>query len=87
MATMNVSLPERMKKWVEERVASGPFANASDYVRDLVRRDEERTRKIARFQAEVDKGIASGVSDRSIEDVFADAKKKGRAALKKRDAA
>jgi len=42
MATMNVSLPEPMKEWVEDRVKSGRYANASDYVRDLIRRDQER---------------------------------------------
>ena len=39
MATMNVSLPDQMKTWVEECVKSGRYANASDYVRDLIRQD------------------------------------------------
>jgi antitoxin ParD1/3/4 len=39
MATMNVSLPDQMKTWVEECVQSGRYANSSDYVRDLIRRD------------------------------------------------
>ncbi len=39
MATMNISLPEQMKAWVEECVHSGRYANSSDYVRDLIRRD------------------------------------------------
>jgi len=39
MATMNISLPDQMKNWVEECVQTGRYANASDYVRDLIRRD------------------------------------------------
>ncbi len=39
MTTMNVSLPDQMKNWVEECVKSGRYANASDYVRDLIRQD------------------------------------------------
>lgn len=39
MATMNISLPDKMRTWVEECVQSGRYANASDYVRDLIRRD------------------------------------------------
>ncbi len=39
MATMNISLPDQMKRWVEECVQSGRYANASDYVRDLIRQD------------------------------------------------
>ena len=38
--TMNVSLPEPMRAWVESRVSTGEFANASDYVRDLIRHDQ-----------------------------------------------
>lgn len=86
MATMNISLPDQMKQWVEEQVATGRYANASDYVRDLVRRDEERATKLAAFQREIDKGIASGVSDLTIDEVIAEAKRRGRAALKARDA-
>ena len=41
MATMNVSLPDPLKDWVETQVKTGRYANASDYVRDLIRRDQE----------------------------------------------
>ena len=87
MATMNISLPDKMKEWVEVQVATGRYANTRDYVRDLVRRDEERSKAIAGIQREIDKGIASGISDKSIDEVFAEAKHRGRAALKARDAA
>lgn len=60
MATMNVSLPDAMKEWVEAQAASGRYANASDYVRDLIRRDQERASKIASMQRLVDEGLASG---------------------------
>lgn len=87
MATMNISLPDQMKDWVEAQTADGRYANASDYVRDLVRRDQERAKAIAWLQAEVDKGRASGISDKSVDEVFAEARKKAIAALKARDAA
>ena len=60
MATMNVSLPDAMKNWVEERSRSGRYSNASDYVRDLIRRDQDRHRAIAELQQLVDEGIVSG---------------------------
>ncbi len=46
MATMNVSLPSPMKEWVEGKTAEGRYSNASDYVRDLIRRDQEREQDI-----------------------------------------
>jgi antitoxin ParD1/3/4 len=60
MATMNVSLPDQMKKWVEDQTADGRYSNASDYVRDLIRKDRERREAIAELQALLDEGVASG---------------------------
>lgn len=70
MATMNVSLPDPMKDWVEAQTATGRYANASDYVRDLIRRDQERADKIAHIQKLVSEGIESGVSDQSMADIL-----------------
>jgi antitoxin ParD1/3/4 len=63
MATMNVSLPDPMKAWVEERARSGRYSNASDYVRDLIRRDQDRQMAIAELQKVVDEGLASGAPE------------------------
>lgn len=60
MATMNVSLPDPMKDWVESRLKDGNFSNTSDYVRHLIRRDQERVAAIAQLQQAVDEGVASG---------------------------
>jgi antitoxin ParD1/3/4 len=60
MATMNISLPDQMKAFVEEQTKDGRYSNASDYMRDLIRRDQERRRAIAEIQALVDEGLASG---------------------------
>ncbi|MEV4933951.1 MULTISPECIES: type II toxin-antitoxin system ParD family antitoxin [unclassified Sphingobium] len=54
MATMNISLPDPMKQWVEAQAETGRYSNASDYVRDLIRRDQVRKDKIARMQSLVD---------------------------------
>lgn len=74
MATMNVSLPDPMKEWVEAQARTGRYSNASDYVRDLIRRDQERSGKIAAMQRFVDEGLASGTSDRSMDEILADAR-------------
>ena len=71
MATMNVSLPDPMRDWIEERVRSGEYANASDYMRDLVRHDRERHNALVEALIE---GENSGLSNRSVEDIVADAK-------------
>ncbi len=70
MATMNVSLPDPMKEWVEAQARTGRYANASDYVRDLIRRDQQRIDKIAAMQLFVDEGLASDVGSRSKDELF-----------------
>jgi antitoxin ParD1/3/4 len=69
MATMNVSLPDPMKDWVETQARNGRYSNASDYVRDLIRRDQERLGAIAELQASIDRGIASGISARTEDEI------------------
>jgi antitoxin ParD1/3/4 len=60
MATMNVSLPEPMKAWVERQAEGGHYGNASDYIRDLIRKDQERKQAIATLQSAITEGVASG---------------------------
>ncbi len=60
MATMNISLPDQMKAFAEAQTRDGRYSNVSDYMRDLIRRDQERRQAIAEIQALIDEGLASG---------------------------
>jgi len=71
MATMNISLPDPMKQWVEAQAETGLYSNVSDYVRDLIRREQERGDKIAQMQRLVDEARASGISDLTMADIRA----------------
>lgn len=73
MAQLNISVPEALKGWIDARVAQGRFSSPSDYVRDLVRRDQERADETAWVQAMVDEGLASetlGQDPRSVIDAI-----------------
>lgn len=59
--TMNVSLPGTMRAWVEARVKAGAYANASDYVRDLIRHDQEEHKD--RIDEEAIAAIRQGIVD------------------------
>ena len=67
-----------MKDWVETQVKSGQYGNASDYVRDLIRRDQQDREQIKIFQQAISKGIESGISDRSMLEILKEARKKAR---------
>jgi antitoxin ParD1/3/4 len=73
MATMNVSLTNGLKDWVEAQVKTGRYANSSDYVRDLIRRDQET--KDALIDA-LEVGAASGTSRRTVAGIWRAAKAK-----------
>jgi len=75
---MNISLPDQMREWVEAQAKSGRYGNASDYMRDLIRHDQEREMKIAHMQKLVDEAIASGVSDLTFDQVIERARAKAR---------
>jgi antitoxin ParD1/3/4 len=74
MATMNVSLPDPMKDWVETQVKSGNYANFSDYVRDLIRRDQGEQEKLERLRKALRIGRESGISKRTVSDIVSKAK-------------
>lgn len=42
MTTLNISLPDNMKSWINQRVRGGDYSNVSDYIRSLIRRDQEQ---------------------------------------------
>ena len=71
MASMNVSVPDPMRDWVQDRVDSGQYASVSDYVRDLIRRDQAQSNEREAVIAALVKGEESGVSLRSVPEIFA----------------
>ena len=70
MGTMNISLPDPMKNWVEDQAKTGRYANSSDYVRDLIRRDRARLEAIAEIQGAIDAGLASGRAETLDREAF-----------------
>jgi len=57
--TMSFALPESMREYIHTRVSVGNYGNTSEYIRDLVRRDqEEQARK--RLRDLIEEGLASG---------------------------
>ena len=72
MGTMNISLPDPMKSWVEDQAKSGRYANSSDYVRDLIRRDQEDEEVWRTLKAAVDEGFESPETDATTDTIFAE---------------
>ena len=58
-STMNIALPEPLRAYVAERVESGQYGNTSEYVRELIRKDQ-REQQIEKLRALVADALASG---------------------------
>ena len=58
MSSMHVSLSEEMRLWVEAQVTGGRYHNVSEYVRDLIRRDQDARDRLAAVRAHLDQGAA-----------------------------
>ncbi|KKC30994.1 type II toxin-antitoxin system ParD family antitoxin [Devosia psychrophila] len=84
MATMNISLPDAMKQWVEDQVQTGRYGNSSDYVRDLVRKDQKRAEAREKLQQMVDEALASGIVEMSRDELLARMRLKAKEAVEQK---
>ncbi|HDS0925016.1 TPA: type II toxin-antitoxin system ParD family antitoxin [Stenotrophomonas maltophilia] len=59
MATMNISLSDPLKQFVDEEVSEGGYSSTSDYVRDLIRQ-RQRAKAENLLRQLIAEGLASG---------------------------
>ncbi|MCC7141975.1 MAG: type II toxin-antitoxin system ParD family antitoxin [Candidatus Eisenbacteria bacterium] len=59
MTSLNISLPESLREWIDTVVASGGYGNASEYLRELIRDDQKR-REEERLEKLLLEGLDSG---------------------------
>ena len=79
MTSLNISLPEALKEYVEGQVATGDWGTPSEYIRELIRQDKER--RLANLEQE----LVAAVKGTKIEIPLAEIRRKGLiAALRER---
>ncbi len=71
MKSMNISLPESMRTYVEEQIKNGDYGTASEYIRELIRHDRAKKEhnKLESFLLE---GLNSGAATPMTENDWAD---------------
>ena len=57
--TMSFALPPSMRSYIDERVRGGEYGNTSEYLRDLIRRDQQ-AEEARRFRMLIADGLESG---------------------------
>lgn len=74
MATMNISLTDPLKQFVDEEVREGGFSSTSDYVRDLIRQ-RQRAKAEEFLRQLIAEGMASGSAGEVTAETFAQMRK------------
>ena len=65
MTTLNISLPDNLRQWIDARVKKGDYSSASDYLRDLIRIDKKKNVNLDDYLLEgMDSGEALEVTSR-----------------------
>lgn len=68
---MSFALPENMRQYIDARVSDGSFGNTSEYLRELIRRDQ-REQAAQRLRDLIADGLASGDGREVTDEVIAD---------------
>ncbi|MFC0400372.1 type II toxin-antitoxin system ParD family antitoxin [Paraburkholderia rhizosphaerae] len=67
MSTMNISLPDSLKEYVDEQVGECGYGTSSEYVRELIRKDQDRKRLRAMILQGATSGLAAPVDEKYFE--------------------
>lgn len=65
-----ITLSNTQDAWIKSQISRGSFTNDSEYIRDLLRRDQTQQNQLAELKRSIAEGLESGLSDQSLKDVW-----------------
>ena len=74
-----VMLTDQQEQWIKVRIATGDFASDSEYIGELIRRDQEESAKLQALRSAIQEGLDSGVSDKTVPQIMEEAEARLRA--------
>ena len=72
----SITITDRQEQWIRAQVASGVYGSDSEYFRTLIRQDQERNATFRALKEAVQEGVESGVSDRTVREIWAEAEQR-----------
>lgn len=80
MATIRktITLTDKQDQWIKTQIAAGGFTNDSEYIRDLVRRDQEQNAQFLALKQAIQEGLESGVSNRMVGEIWEEAEQRSK---------
>lgn len=70
-----ISFTPQHDAWIKARINSGEYASDSEYIRDLIRRDQQANERFQVLKTAIQEGLDSGVSNRQVTDIMQDVEK------------
>lgn len=66
----SITFTEKQDSWIKLRIQNGDFTSDSEYIRDLVRKDQMENMKLVELKNAIDEGLQSGRSSLKIRDII-----------------
>ena len=83
MATVRktITLSDSQDAWIKSQISRGSFTNDSEYIRDLLRRDQSQENHLANLKQMIAEGLESGLSNKSLDDIWSTAEDRHRSVI------
>lgn len=72
----SITFTEQQDFWIKRQIEKGDYTNDSEYLRDLVRRDQAEQQKLDELRAALQEGLDSGISDKTVEEIWKEAEER-----------
>lgn len=67
-----ITLTRKQDAWIKAQIERGDFTNDSEYIRDLVRRDQDQSVRFEALKRAIEEGLDSGVSGQTVADIWSE---------------
>ena len=74
-----ITVTEQQDQWIKSQIVAGDFTNDSEYIRDLIRRDQDQNEEFHALKVAIQEGLDSGVSEKTIPQIMTEVEARLRA--------
>ena len=77
----SITVTDRQENWIRSQIESGEYGSDSEYLRDLIRRDQEQNAQFRALKQAIQDGLQSHVGEKTLNEIWAEAEQRHRARL------
>ncbi len=71
-----ITFTKKQDDWIKLQIERGDFTNDSEYIRDLIRKDQVQRQKLLELERAIQEGLDSGLSEKTVEDIWREAEER-----------